>query len=157
MSTSEIEAGRAAQLLCKTGRQYHAIPINDVIEIMRALPIEPIAGAPSYVSGLSVVRGAPVPVVDVGLLIHGQATRSGRLVALKAGQRLIALHVEAVIGIRAFDSDTFDLLPPLLRDAAADSIATVAALDAELLFTLNAARMVPDDVFEGLARVGDAL
>lgn len=157
MPDTAEESQKTARLLCKTGRQYHAMPIKDIIEILRVLPVEPITGVPPYVSGLSVIRGAAVPVVDVGLLIHGQATRSGRLVALKAGERSIALHVESVIGVRTFDTDAFELLPPLLRDAAAESIATVAVLDAELLLTLNAARIVPKDVFEGLERNGDGL
>jgi hypothetical protein len=41
-------------------------------------------------------------------------------------------------------------LPPLLRDAARDTITSIGTLDAELLFFLRAARIIPDDVLEHL-------
>jgi purine-binding chemotaxis protein CheW len=141
-------------LLCKVGAQLHAVPIAHVIEIMRALPIEPVAGAPAYVRGLCVIRGAPAPVVDVGLLVSHQATQAGRLVAIRVGHRTVALQVEAVLGIHVFGAETFDQLPPLLHDVATDSIAAIGLRDTELLFALRAARIVPESVFRELDRDG---
>jgi purine-binding chemotaxis protein CheW len=141
-------------LLCRAGRQLHAIPIEHVNEIMRAPPVEPIAGAPASVLGLCVIRGVPVPVVDAGLLVGQATTQSGRLISLKVGDRRIALAVDAVLGIRRFGTDTFRQLPPLLRDVAGETLAAVGARDAELMFTLRAARIVPDGVFDQLEREG---
>jgi purine-binding chemotaxis protein CheW len=140
------EIGEAFWLLCRTGACRYAIPIGHVIETMRVLPIEAIAGAPSYVRGLCVIRGAPVPVVDAGMLLGNRATQAGRLVAIKAGTRTIALAVETVEGIRAIGPEAGNQLPPLLRDAATATIAAIGTLDAELLFFLHTARIVPDDL-----------
>lgn len=137
----------ASWLLCRAGAHRYAIPIGHVIETMRVLPIETIAGAPSYVRGLCVIRGAPVPVVDGGLLLGGQPTQAGRLIAIRAGSRTVALAVEAVEGIRTIGPEAFNQLPPLLRDAA--TIAAVGILDAELLLFLRTARIVPDDLRVG--------
>lgn len=149
----EIKSG-AAQLLCRAGKQYYAVPIEHVIEVMRALPVEPIAEAPHYVRGLAIIRGRPVPVVDVGLLLGGQPAKSGRFVTIKIGPRTVALHVETAIGIHGFDADTFDQLPPLLRNVATETVADVGTLDSELLITLRAARIVPEKVFAYLDRDG---
>jgi purine-binding chemotaxis protein CheW len=132
------------------------MPIEHVIEIMRALPIEVISGAPSYVLGLCIIRGAPVPVVDTGVLLSGQATRAGRLVAIRAGSRTIALVVETVEGIRAIGPEAFNELPPLLRDAATATIAAIGTLDTDLLFFLRTARIVPDDLLVRLEADGAA-
>ena len=140
-------APEASWLLCRAGAHRYAIPIAHVIETMRVLPIEPIAGAPSYVRGLCVIRGAPVPVVDSGLLLGDQPTGAGRLVAVRAGSRTVALAVETVEGIRTIRPEAFSHLPPLLRDAA--TIAAVGILDAELVLFLRAARIVPDDLRVG--------
>ena len=94
------------------------------------------------------MRGTPVPVVDAGLLVGQASTQSGRLISLKVGDRRIALAVDAVLGIRRFDTDTFRQLPPLLRDVAGETLAAVGARDAELMFTLRAARIVPGDLQE---------
>jgi hypothetical protein len=40
------DIGRAAFLLCCAGSSFCALPLDRVAEIMRALPIEPMAGAP---------------------------------------------------------------------------------------------------------------
>ena len=127
-----------------------ALPIEQVIEIMRPLPIEQIGGTPRYVRGLSIIRGAPVPVVDLGLVLGETATRATRLIALRTTTRTIALAVESVIGITAAADTTFDQLPPLLRDAAADTVAAIAALDGELIVLLHAARLVPEELIPHL-------
>src|SRR5205809_310773 len=46
-----------------------ALPLMHVIETMRPLPIEPMACALSFVRGISIIRGAPTPVVDLGALL----------------------------------------------------------------------------------------
>ncbi len=141
----------ASWLLCRAGAQRYAIPIAYVIETMRILPIEAIAGAPPYVRGLCVIRGAPVAVVDAGSLLGDRPTRGERLVAIRAGSRTVALVVETVEGVRTIGPDACNQLPPLLRDAATATIAAVGILDAELLLFLRTARLVPDDLQVGLA------
>jgi purine-binding chemotaxis protein CheW len=150
------EGSEGSWLLCRAGAHLCAMSIEHVIEIMRVLPIEAIAGAPSYVRGLCIIRGAPVPVVDIGLLLGGQATRAGRLVAIRAGNRTIALAVETVEGIRAIGPEAFNELPPLLRDAATATIAAIGTLDTDLLFFLHTARIVPDDLLVCLEADGAA-
>jgi purine-binding chemotaxis protein CheW len=36
---------------------------------MRPLPIKPIAGTPGFVRGVSIIRGAPTPVIDLKALL----------------------------------------------------------------------------------------
>jgi purine-binding chemotaxis protein CheW len=151
------DAVRTSWLLCRAGAVLCALPIDRVVEIMRLLPIEQIAGVPGYVRGLSVIRGAPVPVVDLGLIVGDRTTQSTRLVAVRAGARTIALAVEAVLGINAVTAAERDDLPPLLRDAAIDTIAAIGALDSELIVFLRAARLLPDDVLARLDREQAAL
>jgi purine-binding chemotaxis protein CheW len=140
------KAETSSWLLCRTGMHLCALPVEHVIEIMRTQPIEPVAGAPPYVRGLCTMRGAPVPVVDIGLLHGAEPTRAGRFVAIRTGSRTTAFAVEAVDGLRAFRPEAFKLLPPLLQGAPTAAIAAIGILDAELLFFLHAARMVPDDL-----------
>lgn len=134
-------------LLCRAGSALAALPVEQVIEIMRALPLEPIAGAPAAVLGLSVIRGAPTPVVDVGRMVGGAATQATRLVTVDVAGRSVALAMTDVIGISAIAAAAFAQLPPLLQNAAEDAVAAVGTLDSELLVFLRASRLVPDDVF----------
>jgi purine-binding chemotaxis protein CheW len=125
-----------------------ALPLRDVIETLRPLPIEPLAGAPSYVCGLSILRGAPVPVVDLGLLLGVEQLRATRLVVLRAGARTVAAAVSEVLGVRTLAGDGG--LPPLLKEAGHGAIQTLGSLDRELLLVLEGARIVPEEIFAQL-------
>jgi purine-binding chemotaxis protein CheW len=148
------EAAGPSWLLCRAGRIRCALPIEYVIEIMRVLPLEQLAGAPPYVRGVSVIRGAPVPVVDVGLIISDRITQPTRLVTIRAASRTIALAIETVLGLSAIAADALGQLPPLLEDIATDTIAAIGARDCELLVFLRTGRLVPDDVFDRLDAAG---
>jgi purine-binding chemotaxis protein CheW len=124
------------------------LPLGHVLEIMRALPLTPIATAPRYVRGLSIIRGKPLPVVDLGMLLDEQPSLTTRLVSVMTGGRSLALAVESVEGVRAIGREMMDELPPLLRDGASDMISSIGTADAELLLLLLAWRLVPDAVFE---------
>jgi purine-binding chemotaxis protein CheW len=146
------EGGRLSStwLICRSSEQLHALPLEDVTEIMRPLPIEPIAGAPGYVRGASIVRGEVVPVVDCGLLVANKATQPGRMVSLKVGTRKVGLLVEQVAGIRNFAGGELTALPPLLRHVARETVSAVGSLDAAFLVSLQTARLVPEDVRRNL-------
>jgi purine-binding chemotaxis protein CheW len=153
----DAAAGRASWLVCRAGTLLCAIPLEHVIEILRVLPIETIAGAPLFVRGLSIIRGTAVPVVDTGLLVGDQPTKSGRLVAIRIGSRTIALVAETVLGVWAIGAEAASELPPLLRNAARASIAAVGTVDAELVFFLQVARIVPQELLDRLHPNGATL
>ncbi len=138
----------AVTLVCRARARLCALPLEAVVETMRPLPVNELPGAPPFVRGVSLIRGAPVPVVDVGRLL-GDAGSAGatRFVVLRLGERRVALAVEAVLGLRELPSQQLAELPPLLRDAA-EVVPRVAALDSELLHVLAAARLVPDSVWQ---------
>src|ERR1700733_14675484 len=96
-------------LLFRVRARLCALPLAHVVETMRPLPVEAMAGAPRCVRGLAIIRGAPIPVVDVAeLLGEGSVqtdtgTRSqpaARFVAVKVADRGIALAVDGVLGVR---------------------------------------------------------
>src|SRR5438105_299934 len=92
------EPASAFWLVCTAGSQLCALPVRHVVETMRMLPLEQLAGAPSYVRGLSVIRGSPVPVVDAAALLFDQrGAPCERLVVLRTRTRTIALGTKAVL------------------------------------------------------------
>jgi purine-binding chemotaxis protein CheW len=147
-------AEAALWLLCRAGATLVALPIAEIVETMRVLPYARVDGAPPYVLGLSIVRGLPAAVVDLGRIINGASSRASRLVTVRQGGRIVALAVDEVVGITAFAAGTFGRLPPLLRDAATETIAGVGAADAELLVFLRGGWLVSEAVLAELAAEG---
>jgi purine-binding chemotaxis protein CheW len=144
------EAADASILLCRAGAIFVALPIEHVVETMRVLPLARVEGVPAYVLGLSVIHGTPTPVVDIGLIVNGAKNHAARLVTVRMGAKIVALAVDEVVGITAFAADAFAMLPPLLQDAATETIAGVGAVDTELLVLLRTSRLVPEDVLARL-------
>jgi purine-binding chemotaxis protein CheW len=142
----EHKCSTADWLLCRAGSHQFALPVSHVIETMRMLPIESLVGAPPMVRGLCIIRGAPTPVVDSALIFDDHPTRCERLVTARTGKRTIAFATEAVVGVRSITADELEQLPPLLSNV--QTIAAVRPLDGELVFLLQIARVVPDEVLD---------
>lgn len=140
-------------LVVTVGALACAIPLHHVAETMRPLPIEPVAGTSHFVRGVSVIRGAPTPVVDLKALLQNgdNSATFGRFVTIKLGERRVAIGVDGVVGLRNLDSAQLGELPPILREVAADLIEEIGARDAQLLVVLRAAHLVPDEVWTTLA------
>jgi len=136
------------------GARACAFPLHHVAETMRPLPIRPVAGTPSFVCGVSVIRGTPTPVVDLKALLEDSENSAsyGRFVSLKLDDRQVVVGVDSVVGLIHLDSAQMGKLPPLLKDVSADLVESFGTLDAQLLLVLSAARIVPDEVWLTLAK-----
>jgi purine-binding chemotaxis protein CheW len=151
MGGGGVSVTQDSWLVCRAGRRLCALPIDQVIETMRVLPIEALPEAPTFVRGLSIIRGSPVPIVDIGALFGDLETLSTRLVAIRTAARTVALMVETVLGVRQMATGFASELPPLLRHAANEAVSAIGSLDTELLLFLTAARLVPDTLFDAPA------
>jgi purine-binding chemotaxis protein CheW len=147
--TQPYEAGLS--LLCRVDTRLCALPLTSVLETMRRLPIAPLAGAPAFVLGLSVIRGSPVPVIDLARLLgDASSAEVERLVMVRAGMRQVALAVAAVLGIRALPASIAHELPPLMRETDAAPVSLIGALDAELLHVLRRVQLLPDEIWRAI-------
>lgn len=135
-------------LVFRAGAHLAALAVEQVTEVMRPLPVEVLAGAPPYVRGICVLRGRPVPVVDLGLLLGGERPvgRAPRFVGVLTGAQPAAVEVDSVVGVRDLPLDRmYDL-----SSVAGTSCTSVGAVGGEPLLLLSAGRVVPDAVWEAL-------
>jgi purine-binding chemotaxis protein CheW len=114
-----------------------------VVETLRPLPIQILAGAPFYITGVALVRGMPTPVIDLGVLLGGTKQPPQRFVHLRLGERAAALAVDEILGVRTIDAASGGL-PPLLRGVADETLSSLETLDAELLWVLRDSVTLPD-------------
>ena len=166
---------RAGPLLC-------ALRLDEVIETMRPLDVQPLAGTPAFVLGISVLRGVPTPVIDVARLLSGgsgaqegaesgvagsggaesgRAERGGadsggaeRFVAVRTERGAVAFAIGTVLGIRTVDASATGGHPALLGARSSHLVAGVSAVGTEPLLLLQSMRAVPDEVWEAAAAAG---
>jgi purine-binding chemotaxis protein CheW len=130
-----------------SGDLHCGLPLEQVLEVCRPLPVQALGTAPDFVSGLARLRGEAVPVVDLGRLLgRGHADGPGRLVRLKAGDRRVALAVDRVLGLRELPTSSAEALPPLFNQGL-PAVEALGALDRSLYLLLSAARLLPPEGF----------
>jgi purine-binding chemotaxis protein CheW len=144
----------AASLVCRVGALLCALPLAHVGETMRALPAEPLAGVPSFVRGRAVVRGRPTPVIDAAVLLLDGAGEARRFVTVSPGHRPFMLAVDDVVGVTTLPPGVAATLPSLLQTPRLAAVAAAGTLDGDLMLFLQAALLVPDDVWAAIDRRG---
>lgn len=127
----------------RSGERHCGIPLPQVLEVFRPLPVEALGDTPPFVLGLARVRSRLLPVVDLRLLLGDPAVDGGgRYVSLRVEDRRMALAVDQVLGLRAVPSGALEDMPPLLA-AGSPAVEALATLDQGLLLLLRSARLVP--------------
>lgn len=140
-----------AQLLLRCRSWLCALPLADVVETMRVLPLKPVAGAPPYVRGLAMIRGELVPVVSLAALLgedaQGRAPRGQRLVLLRAAGRRLAIEVDEVLRVLPQALPPGPQVAPLLSRALPAQVESLASLDGAALAVLSSASLLSEDAW----------
>jgi chemotaxis signal transduction protein len=75
-------------------------------------------------------------------------------VSLKLGERTAVLAVDAVLDVRFLPTGVLADIPPLLHEGGDELVSVIGALDTKLLIVLEAARLVPDSVWNAINATG---
>jgi purine-binding chemotaxis protein CheW len=138
-------------LVFRADTHLAAIGLEHVTEVLRPLPVEGLAGVPPYVRGICVLRGRPVPVVDIGLLLGGERmageVHDARFVGVRTGPQTAVLAVDTVVGIRDVPMERLHDLSSVTGSVACTA---VGAIGREPLLLLETGRVIPDSVWDAL-------
>jgi purine-binding chemotaxis protein CheW len=145
--TRQLLVVRSASRLC-------GLDVAHVDEVMRPMRVEPVPNVPSFVRGVSIIRGKATPIVDLCALLGGDAeTDAKHLVTLRTtSSERVGLLVAQVLGLQRSEALALDPLPALLQSDDA-IVEQLARHDGDLLTVLRTSKLVPDGV---LARWAEA-
>jgi purine-binding chemotaxis protein CheW len=101
---------RVQHLLFRSAGLRFALPITDVREVLRPLPVTPIPGVASWLNGVANIRGDIVTVVELAPFLGYEDTgaRGGIVVVRVEGTDAIALVIDEVVGIHPLAADRSD-------------------------------------------------
>jgi purine-binding chemotaxis protein CheW len=143
-------------LICRSDTLRYAVPLAQVIETMRPLPVKQVADMPAFVLGVSIIRGKGVPVLDTALLVSAcSSAHPARYVVIKINARTVCLAVDEVVGIRNVPLTLRADVPRLLNPFNSEILAAIAILDAELLVVLQSAHVISDELWCVINNAGE--
>lgn len=144
MSPTEADTSLELLVLELAGAQC-ALRLDCVREVVHAVMITPLPGAPDVVEGIIDVRGAVVPVYDLRLRLRLPARPlhpDDRLTIAWTGDRLVAVRAERADRILRIAGDAIDRLEPLLQGEQA--VAGAARTADGLVLIHDLARFLDD-------------
>jgi purine-binding chemotaxis protein CheW len=112
----------------EVGGRPVGIDVAQLREVVRFQPATPLPGAPAQIEGVIELRGALVPVVDLGRLLGGEPLRPGRRSRIAVAEidgLAIGLAVDAAIEILAVDSAALGDVPALVTQAGCEATRAV--------------------------------
>ncbi len=96
-------------LMVRVRGESFGIPTSEVIEVIRAVAVKPLPGAPTVISGVINVRGEIIVVMDPAVRFgHPETPVSpdDNFVLTRAGRRTLAIRVEAADDLTKIDDDS---------------------------------------------------
>jgi purine-binding chemotaxis protein CheW len=125
------------------------IAVDEVSEILAALPVTAVPNAPHYLAGLIDVRGRSVPVIDLRLklgLPAVPATELTRILVLEVDLggtvRTLGLRADRVSEVTELDGGQLEDPPEIGIRWRSDYIRGVGRVDGAFVIVLNLGRLL---------------
>ena len=125
-----------SQLVAFTlNRQPYALRLASVRQVLRMVEVTPLPKAPEIVLGVVSLHGAVVPVLSIRRrlgLAEREANLSDQLIVADSACRIVALVVDAVIGV--VERPTEEITEAETIVPGAQYVEGIASLDKDILF-----------------------
>ncbi len=141
-------------LACFAVRDHlYAVDVFHVREIVRCLPVTPLPKAPDLIEGVVDLRGAIVPLLDLGRALGGECVEESsraRIVVIGVDGLVLGLRVEAAADVLSLEASSLEDPPALAMQAGYGAIrAVVRRPGAEPVMVLSL-----DHLLESVSRSG---
>jgi purine-binding chemotaxis protein CheW len=119
----------------------YGIDVLQIREIVRSQVVTPLPQAPELIEGVIDLRGAVVPVIDLGHVLSGERSKEGpetRIAILEVDGMVLGLRVDAAVDVLSLEAGDVDAPPALATHAGYDKVrAVVRRADAPPVLVLS--------------------
>jgi purine-binding chemotaxis protein CheW len=108
--------------------QFYGVDVQQVREIVRSQVVTPLPQAPGLIEGVIDLRGAIVPVVDLGRALVHRASREGpraRIAIVEVDGLVFGLRIDAAADVVAVEAGGIGEPPPLVAQAGYEAVRAV--------------------------------
>ena len=140
------DSSRQQQLvICKVGEGLYGLEIQGVREINRVSAITPIPNASMYVLGIINLRGAIVPVIDLGHKFGQMRTEQSngtRIVVIEIDGNLLGLMVSEVSEVLSLAAENIESTKGIIsNEIVGNYVSGIGKVEDKLILILAIARL----------------
>jgi purine-binding chemotaxis protein CheW len=135
----------------RIGAQEFCVDIMAVREIRGWTAATPLPHAPDFMRGVINLRGAVLPVVDLGCrfgLGTAEATARHVVIVVQIGERTVGLLVDAVCDILTVTRDSVQPTPEITSEHVRSFVPGILAIEGRMLSLVSLDRVLPQDLAE---------
>jgi purine-binding chemotaxis protein CheW len=151
--TTTLNEEEAQLLIFKLNDQEYALPIADVVQVVRIVAITPMPEAPDIVRGVINLRGKVIPVIDTrrrfGLPARSYDLNTQLLIAQSDGH-MMALIVDVVSEVLTMPSSNIE--PPSAIGPQMEDLSAVGKLGDRLLLIPDLSKILSSNEEDRLER-----
>ncbi len=120
--------------------EHYGVNIGAVESIIKLQPITAVPRAPSFVEGVTNLRGTVLPVLDLrkrfGLRAE-EATKDTRIVVVEMNQETVGMVVDAVTEVLRVPEEDIEPPSPIITTVDSVFITGIAKVDERLIILLD--------------------
>jgi purine-binding chemotaxis protein CheW len=148
MSEAVNRGGAGRELISfRIGAQEFCVNIMEVREIRGWTPATPLPQAPPFVRGVINLRGAVLPIVDLGARLGlGAAEPSARhvIIVAQVQNQVVGLLVDAVSDILTVTDEEIQPTPDVASEMVRTFVRGLLAIDGRMVSFISLDRVLPD-------------
>lgn len=132
-------------LAFRLGNEEYGIDILKVQEIREYEPTTKLANVPSFILGLSNLRGAIVPIIDMRIKFNlGEANYDHLTVTiiLNIGERIVGMVVDSVSDVMALTPEQIRPAPPMGTLMDTDNLIGLGTLEDRMLILVDIEKLM---------------
>ena len=131
----------------RIGEQEFCVDIMAVREIRGWTPATPLPRAPGYMKGVINLRGAVLPIIDLGIrfgLRTSEPTARHVIMVAHIGGRLVGLLVDAVSDIIQLKDEEVQATPDVASEHVKTFVKGIFAIDGRMISLIELDRIIPE-------------
>ncbi|MBI1423492.1 MAG: chemotaxis protein CheW [Gammaproteobacteria bacterium] len=158
----ETQGEESQYLTFSLGKEMFAIGILNIKEILEFGQLTPVPMMPGFIRGVINLRGAVVPVIDLGARFGGQQSEITKRtciviieVTTEEGHQDIGVVVDAVSEVLEIPDEEIEPAPAFGARIRADFIASMGKVNGKFVIILNVNKVLSVDELAMVSQVSE--
>jgi purine-binding chemotaxis protein CheW len=124
----------------KLNSEDFCVDINQVVEIIRLQTIIKVPDAPSFVEGITNLRGTVIPIIDLKKRFNlplSEKNENNRIIVVNVTERSVGFIVDSVTEVLRVEDSTIQEAPDIIKGIGREYITSIINLNGRLIINLD--------------------